>query len=299
MFPKPADDLASSRNGFPSARERAPARQFHADERCSREIYASGLKVIFCPSRPDGASADARRVRAAAQEEGAMQRCFVSQLRTVAIVGGTLAATVLLARTVVGQDPCAGVNGAAAGVCRAYCRALQCPEGHPGAACETLRVVWSKHTGSPLFPCDRVCCACPNGSEGCSTAARCAAAACQIVDRCIDGRCPERVCCQCPFGCDEATENRCREAGCEPQPGALCHDTGRCAEACPCGDPCTNPAGLVGVCRPLDPTQSTCECFIPPPVDCPCGATCIDGDGNAGECVPVAGEPNRCFCRPL
>ena len=46
-------------------------------------------------------------------------------------------------------DPCAGLSGAAAGLCNAYCRALDCPSGHNGSACASLLKNWQKKTGDP------------------------------------------------------------------------------------------------------------------------------------------------------
>ena len=71
-----------------------------------------------------------------------------------AIAGGVMVAAWLMPLPASGQDACSAVAGPARGVCRAYCGALDCPHGHGGQACDSLRKVWQKHTGSSQFPCD-------------------------------------------------------------------------------------------------------------------------------------------------
>src|SRR5262245_31289534 len=80
---------------------------------------------------------------------------LANRLLTAAISGGWMAA-LIMSLSAAGQDPCSAVAQSARGVCRAYCRALDCPDGPRGVACEALRKEWQKRTGSSLFPCDRV-----------------------------------------------------------------------------------------------------------------------------------------------
>src|SRR5207237_6141606 len=52
-----------------------------------------------------------------------------------------------------GRGGCAGLSGAAAGLCNAYCNAQNCPN-NPKPSCESLRKNFAKHTGRSTFPCD-------------------------------------------------------------------------------------------------------------------------------------------------
>ena len=79
-------------------------------------------------------------------------------LRTATVTGGSMVALWLMPLSAAGEDPCSAVGPRARGVCRAYCSALHCLDGHRGAACEALRGVWQKQTGSSQFPCDRLTC---------------------------------------------------------------------------------------------------------------------------------------------
>lgn len=205
-------------------------------------------------------------------------------------------------------NPCAGLSGAAFGLCNAYCRALDCPAGHNGKSCASLRKNWQKQTGQTLFPCDAVCCQCDNGARACSTVKRCRQATqCAIVDRCVDGQCPSA----CPCGSDcivdgddgvcspVAGANDCRCVPRQPPPSPTPTPTPQC----PCGAVCTDTAGIVGRCEPTDPTQpEVCRCVAPPPTPtptpaCPCEANCVAVNGEAGSCKPVAGA-NQCECVP-
>jgi hypothetical protein len=87
-----------------------------------------------------------------ALEENMMLQRWATVWLAAAIAGGSMVA--FMPRSAAGQDVCSAVADGARGVCRAYCRALDCPDGHPGAACEALRKQWRKLTGSSLFPCD-------------------------------------------------------------------------------------------------------------------------------------------------
>lgn len=230
-----------------------------------------------------------------------------------------------------GGGACAGLSGAAAGLCNAYCNGLRCADGRPGRACDALRENWRRVTGLPYFPCDPVCCECPDGARQCASARRCERAGCAVVDRCVNGQCPEPVCCQCAGGCAMETPRLCWRHGCAPAPGAMCTTAGTCerpcgpigfhqcggtcpnpgevcqpdaADAgcvcvadCPCGTTCTDPNGNTGICQQTDPTNPACTCVVPPPPpDCPCGATCTDPNGNTGLCKQIAVGSPECGC---
>lgn len=230
-----------------------------------------------------------------------------------------------------GGGECAGLSGAAAGLCRAYCNGLRCADGHPGRACDALRENWRRATGLPYFPCDPVCCECPDGARQCASARRCERAGCAVVDRCVNGQCPEPVCCQCAGGCAMETPRQCWRHGCAAAPGAMCTTAGTCerpcgpigfhqcggtcpnpGEACqpdaadqgcvcvsdcPCGATCTDQAsGATGLCKQIDPASPACSCVVTPPEpDCPCGTPCQVG-GGVGVCQPTAANPNACTC---
>jgi len=85
-----------------------------------------------------------------------MQRS-ATMLRNTAIGLGLIVALWVMPSSAAAfkQEACSAVAQSARGVCNAYCRALDCPDGHHGAACEALRNVWQKRTGSSLFPCDQ------------------------------------------------------------------------------------------------------------------------------------------------
>ncbi len=209
--------------------------------------------------------------------------------------GGTALSSTCTASDDPRCNACSGLSGAPKGLCNAYCNAQDCPSGHNGQSCERLRQNWLRQTGQPIFPCDPVCCECPNDGRTCVTAQRCREAQCTIADRCINGQCPEPVCCECPTGgCGETTPDHCKSLGCVPQPGALCTSIGRC-EQCPCGTPCKNAAGE-GKCDvvPGGPTDQ-CVCVVPP--ECPCDTTtCTDANGQVGRCEPTATNPDVCTC---
>jgi hypothetical protein len=70
----------------------------------------------------------------------------------VAAVVVTAPATAL-AKKKTGSD-CAGLSGAAAGLCNAYCEAQNCPDNPDKRSCESLRRNFERKTGSSTFPCD-------------------------------------------------------------------------------------------------------------------------------------------------
>ncbi len=206
-----------------------------------------------------------------------------------------------------GGDDCAGLTGAAKGLCNAYCNAVKCPQGHPGQACQSLLKNWQKATGLPVFPCDAVCCECAGGARACATARRCQSAQCQIADRCEDGQCPEAQCCQCPTGgCTNTTPRNCDQHGCTPIANAICSTAGRC-EPPPCeqratcsGDCMDAATGVTGTCQ-VDPANNACTCRPPTPPPCEqrstCGGDCVDAAGVAGSCQ-VDPLNNACTCVP-
>jgi hypothetical protein len=51
------------------------------------------------------------------------------------------------------EEVCSNLEGAAFGLCNAYCEALDC-DVNPGPGCEPLRRNFAEHTGSEVFPCD-------------------------------------------------------------------------------------------------------------------------------------------------
>ena len=83
---------------------------------------------------------------------------MLQRLATLFLTVGSVVAFWLMPVSIAAQDACSAVAHQARGVCRGYCRALNCPEGHHGAACESLRKVWRKHTGSSQLPCDAIAC---------------------------------------------------------------------------------------------------------------------------------------------
>ena len=196
--------------------------------------------------------------------------CSVRWCVSVALAVGFTLVIAGSARTTFADgadDSCAGVTGAARGLCNAYCKAQDCPDGHNGQSCARLRANWLKQTGAALFPCDAVCCECPGGGDACTTAQQCRLRQCRIIDTCQDGQCPAAVCCQCPAGgCDETTPRHCLSLGCAPAAGATCSSSGVCESpppSCQCGDPCTDAANNPGTCEPAP--DGACQCVATPP----------------------------------
>ena len=191
-------------------------------------------------------------------------------------------------------SPCDGLNGAADGLCRAYCDRLDCA-GSDDRACLLLRVAWRKVSGHAVFPCDAACCECADGERSCATIRSCAEGGCRVVDGCVDGVCPEPQCCQCADGCADASPGQCLRAGCIPGNGdTVCSASGRC-ETCPCGADCVTADGDAGQCQPpADGSTDVCSCAPLPPA-CPCGAACTTDAGDQGVCDDVAGT-GVCEC---
>jgi hypothetical protein len=99
------------------------------------------------------------------------------------------------------EQDCEGLEGAAFGLCNAYCEALDCDDQlEPMNACESLRSNYFKKTGASAFPCDQTCPEVPDPTcsgrgelaydeEGCATCfcdEDWAGAACSTCDTEID-----------------------------------------------------------------------------------------------------------------
>jgi hypothetical protein len=230
------------------------------------------------------------------KESSLMKHAVRKYLPGVLLAGMSLLIVVAYASTALADDNvCAGLSGDAAGLCNAYCRRLDCPEGHPGQACQSLLANWRAATGLPAFPCDAVCCQCPApAGPMCTTVRRCLAnQQCQITGVCKDGRCPPP-----PPSCSGQDANTCAEGTCPP--GDLCvqnHDTSLpacvCAPKCAanlCGGACPTLAdGTQLVCHQSSPTaafQPGCACVRPG-----CGVndpTCRNACDNGGKCTSTA-----------
>jgi len=192
------------------------------------------------------------------------------------------------------------------GLCNAYCDRLDCPAGKQGMACEQLRKNWLKATGLKTFPCDvpdrAACCQCPGAGPTCASARRCLKAQCQIIDRCIDGKCPEPQCCECSTEdgpvCGDRIPGVCKRLGCTPEPGAVCTENSRC-EQCPCGTDCKDAAGNVGRCVNV-PGAAECECQVPAPCGYDAAGQCGGKCEGSDECMVVTDAAGnvKCECAP-
>jgi len=212
------------------------------------------------------------------------------------ILGVAGLAIVVSAKTPDGQTPpqedvCAGLSGAAYGLCTSYCEAQDC-DVQDRPSCDVLRANFAKLTGSTQFPCDAPAPVCGDGIV-------------QDGEQCDDGN--NVACDGCSPNCGEETCGDgvvCFPEECEPgnvceDDGTVCNDDCICAfvEECPCGDFCVIPDGFEGVCRDPDGDE-ICEC-VPNPPECPCGATCITPDGEAGTCSdPDANGICECVANP-
>jgi hypothetical protein len=76
-----------------------------------------------------------------------------------------------IAKTPDGQTPaaetvCDGLEGAAFGLCNAYCEAQDCDLRPGKKSCESLRENYAESTGTDRFPCDpTACCFCSTGGQ--------------------------------------------------------------------------------------------------------------------------------------
>ena len=200
-------------------------------------------------------------------------------------------------RILAPQPPGGGPSGTAAG--HFLCYAIRCPVTAPIPPTQVedqfgRRTITLNKERVVCAPADKLLCgdgdldpgeACDPGSAAtnvCPGGAPCNA----------DCTCPPAdVCCQCPDVCVAATGTIC-PPNCQPVVGAACINN--VCQTCPCGDPCTDAAGNVGICRQTDPASPLCEC-VPQP--CECGTPCTTPDGQSGTCAPVPGTTD-CRCEP-
>lgn len=88
-----------------------------------------------------------------------MQKSLFILALTLLVVGAPAAAKTPDGQTPSEETVCDDLNGAAYGLCTAYCEAMDCdsPERHASAtACARVRNNFLRHTGTPP-PCDVVC----------------------------------------------------------------------------------------------------------------------------------------------
>jgi len=222
-----------------------------------------------------------------------MKRSCVKSVLVV-VIGACLLPVTTVGRSASAQDnPCAGLTGAAAGLCKAYCSGLNCPLGHGGDACQSLLANWQRITGLPVFPCDAVCCECPTAGPMCTTARQCASEQCTVEGRCVNGQCPPPAC-PCFARCKDAAGSvgRCLPAG-RPTGECSCHvPPPRCglnAGTQTCGGPCPSAADA---------------CVMDSAGDCVCEKRCsFDGQTNicGGACPPAQAcleTGDECACAP-
>lgn len=187
------------------------------------------------------------------------------------------------------ETVCSGLQGAAFGICNAYCEAQDC-DVHPRPSCARLLANFRRITGMPSFPCDTIC---GDGTIGPGEDCDPPGSVCANQVTCTpDCTCPEPV---CGDGVIDPGEE------CDPgSPLSFCDclDNCRCATTepgcCECGDNgCTEsvgtdcPAGCT-----LAPPGTACSdfegaCLVRDPVCCACegpnGPSCFQGI-NAAEC---------------
>jgi hypothetical protein len=145
------------------------------------------------------------------------------------------------------EQVCSGLQGAAFGLCNAYCEAQDC-DVHPRPSCAALRRNFARLTGSPVLPCDAVC---GDGTvnqrtEECDPPG----SACADERVCqMDCTCPEPV---CGDGILDSGEQ------CDP-PGAPCpNDPNRsCRDDCTCPQPFCGD-GIIDPGEACDPPNSAC-----------------------------------------
>jgi len=185
------------------------------------------------------------------------QRALASSFRLIAVSFFLLFAAASLAKTPDGSTPseetvCSGLQGAAFGLCNAYCEAQDC-DVHARPSCERLLANFRRITGMPSFPCDNVC---GDGTIGPGEDCDPPGSVCADQSTCT----PE---CTCP----------------EPLCGNGMVDPG---EAC-------DPTAPVSICPCLQ--DCTCETIGPLCCDCGTDGGCIDVVGTAGcptGCEPAA-----------
>jgi hypothetical protein len=177
----------------------------------------------------------------------------------IAVLIFTLLPAASLAKTPDGVPPsqetvCSGLQGAAFGLCNAYCEAQDC-DVHPRPSCAHLLANFRRITGMPSFPCDVVC------GDG-------------AVDPGEDCDPPGSLCADEVRTC--TPDCTCPEPSCGDgilDPGEQC-DPGSPLSICPCLDDCT------------------CETTGPTCCDCGGDIGCVDVAGTGGcptACAPVPG----------
>lgn len=161
------------------------------------------------------------------------------------------------------EEVCSDLQGAAFGLCNAYCEAQDC-DVHERPSCAVLRRNFERLTGSSVFPCDASC------GDGMVN---------QRIEECDPpgSLCPDERTCQMDCTCPEPA---CGDGILDPDED--CDPPGEaCSSASPrtCKDDCTCPEPICGD-GIIDPGEQ-CD---PPQAVCPggfCGATCI--------CIPTPG----------
>jgi len=184
---------------------------------------------------------------------GLSTKCMVVIVAAVALFLLAVTLQTSSAKTPDGMPPseeqvCSGLQGAAFGLCNAYCEAQDC-DVHPRPSCAVLRRNFERVTGCPVFPCDAFC---GDGtvnrdSEDCDPPGSAACADERICQ--MDCTCPEPA---CGDGILDAGED------CDP-PGAACGSAGarRCQDDCTCPEPVCGD-GIVDPGEQCDPPQSAC-----------------------------------------
>jgi hypothetical protein len=202
----------------------------------------------------------------------------------------TLLPTHSFAKTPDGAPPseetvCDGLQGAAFGLCNAYCEAQDC-DVHPRPSCAQLLANFSRITGASSFPCDAVCGdEVVDGNEDCDPPGSLCP---DEVRTCgMDCTCPEPFCgdgitdpdeeCD-PAGGSSFCRSCLADCTCAPPPATCCeceNDDAGCVDpdnagACPAG---CEPGEAGTVC-----SEILGNCVVPSPVCCACaGTTCFDG----------------------
>jgi hypothetical protein len=234
----------------------------------------------------------------------AIERVLGRSSILIAVLIFTLGPLAARAKTPDGAPPsvetvCSALQGAAFGLCNAYCEAQDC-DVHPRPSCAQLLANFRRITGMPSFPCDAVCgnevvdpaedcdppgSLCPDRVRTCRMDCTCPEPSCGdgIVDpgeQCDPGS-PLSTCRSCQADCTCATaETSC--CSCDDEPGCVDPTNAGCPDGCTPG-----PSGTV--C-----SESIGRCVVPEPVCCACpGPSCFPGL-NGQEC-----ELAGCFAAPL
>ena len=181
---------------------------------------------------------------------------------------------------------CAGLHGAARGLCVAYCTALRCDvRARPG--CAALHAVFVRVTGEASLPCEVACGdGVVNGpDEECDAAG----------GPCADGQ-PCNADCTCPpplcgNGRLDAQEQ------CDP-PGSTCAAGDVCSAACTCPGP--NPECAGSVCGAFVPCNPGTACEDPVCAStAEGGGACIEGTivcEDLADCTATADCPDGGPC---